>query len=159
MLFLALMIIIQLNIFATRTPSLWWRFSDSTAPRPSVYLVIPVGAVLCVATFIAVYWPEQVQPDGGRGVLIGAGDGMPGVVHVTSMCDRTGPVFMIGDAGLVSYCVQEGRSPHAFGKKCTRCSSDIAKMAPSLLSPKSSIRRLGQSRHHLGLCHCGLAAS
>ncbi len=72
-LFLALMIIIQLNIFATRTPSLWWRYTESTAPRPSVYLMIPVGAVLLASTFIAVYWPEAVQPDGGRGVLIGAG--------------------------------------------------------------------------------------
>ena len=72
-LFLALMIIIQLNIFATRTPSLWWRFTDKTAPRPSIYLMIPVAAVLLVSTFIAVYWPEAVQPDGGRGVLIGAG--------------------------------------------------------------------------------------
>lgn len=72
-LFLALMVIIQLNIFATRTPSLWWRFTDSTAPRPSIYLMIPVGAVLLASTFIAVYWPEAVQPDGGRGALIGAG--------------------------------------------------------------------------------------
>ena len=73
MLFLALMIIIQLNIFATRTPSLWWRFTARTAPRPSIYLMLPVGAVLLASTFIAVYWPEAVQPDGGRGVLIGAG--------------------------------------------------------------------------------------
>ena len=33
-LFLALMIIIQLNIFATRTPSLWWSYSQ-TALRPA----------------------------------------------------------------------------------------------------------------------------
>ena len=72
-LFLALMIIIQLNIFATRTPSLWWRYTEKSAPRPSMFLVVPVAAVLSVATFIAVYWPEEVQPDGGRGVLIGAG--------------------------------------------------------------------------------------
>ena len=73
-LFLALMIITQLNIFATRTPSLWWKFTDSTAPRPSVYLMVPVGGVLLAATFVAVYWPEEIQPDGGRGVLIGAGE-------------------------------------------------------------------------------------
>ena len=101
MLFLALMIIIQLNIFATRTPSLWWRFSDSTAPRPSVYLVIPVGAVLCAATFIAVYWPEQVQPDGGRGVLIGAGDGMPAAVHATLICDIRYSLYAMRNAGTM----------------------------------------------------------
>lgn len=101
MLFLALMIIIQLNIFATRTPSLWWRFSDSTAPRPSVFLVIPVGAVLCAATFIAVYWPEQVQPDGGRGVLIGAGDGMPAAVHATLICDTKYFMFAMHNAGTM----------------------------------------------------------
>ena len=102
MLFLALMIIIQLNIFATRTPSLWWRFSSSTAPRPSVYLVIPVGAVLCAATFIAVYWPEQVQPDGGRGVLIGAGDGMPAAVHAATACDWNCLMLLLRDVGLMT---------------------------------------------------------
>lgn len=86
-LFLALMIIIQLNIFATRTPSLWWRFTESTAPRPSVYLMLPVGGVLLAATFVAVYWPEEVQPDGGRGVLIGAGECRLAIAGVSSACD------------------------------------------------------------------------
>ena len=107
MLFLALMIIIQLNIFATRTPSLWWRFSDSTAPRPSVYLVIPVAAVLAAATFIAVYWPEQVQPDGGRGVLIGAGDGMPTAMRITSMRDTNCAILVMRDVGLITECMKK----------------------------------------------------
>ena len=107
MLFLALMIIIQLNIFATRTPSLWWRFSDSTAPRPSVYLVIPVAAVLAAATFIAVYWPEQVQPDGGRGVLIGAGDGMPAAMRITSMRDTNRAILVMRDVGLITECMKK----------------------------------------------------
>ena len=73
LMFLALMILIQLNIFATRNPGLFWRFSNKTAPRPSLLLVAAVACVLFPATLIAVYWPEGVQPDGGRGVLIGAG--------------------------------------------------------------------------------------
>lgn len=73
LIFLALMILIQLNIFATRNPGLFWRFTSKTAPRPSLLLVAAVACVLLPATLIAVYWPENIQPDGGRGVLIGAG--------------------------------------------------------------------------------------
>jgi H+-transporting ATPase len=72
-LFLALMVIIQLNIFATRNPSFFWRFGSRSAPPPSVFLVLPVAAVLAGATFVAVYWPHTLQPDGGRGILYGAG--------------------------------------------------------------------------------------
>lgn len=73
---MALMVLIQLNIFATRNTGLWWRFTPKTAPRPSLLLVAAVSAVLIPATFIAVYWPEHIQPDGGRGVLIGAGESL-----------------------------------------------------------------------------------
>ncbi len=71
--FLLLMILIQLNIFATRNPSLFCRWSPRSAPPPSVFLVAPVATVLIAATFIAAYWPADVQPDGGRGILYGAG--------------------------------------------------------------------------------------
>ena len=71
--FLLLMILIQLNIFATRNPSLFWRWSPRSAPPPSAFLIAPVATVLVAATFVAAYWPATVQPDGGRGILYGAG--------------------------------------------------------------------------------------
>ncbi|BDA48222.1 Plasma membrane ATPase 1 [Coccomyxa sp. Obi] len=71
--FLLLMILIQLNIFATRNPSLFWRWTPRSAPAPSVFLIAPVATVLIASTFVAAYWPANVQPDGGRGILYGAG--------------------------------------------------------------------------------------
>jgi hypothetical protein len=36
-------------------------------------LLLPVGCFLMGATFIAVYWPLEVEPDQGRGAMDGAG--------------------------------------------------------------------------------------
>ncbi|KAK9819692.1 hypothetical protein WJX72_001191 [[Myrmecia] bisecta] len=71
--FLALSALIQLNIILTRNPGFWWEFKRSTAPRPSIILVIPVVLFLLASTFIAVYWPRNIKPDGGRGSMEGAG--------------------------------------------------------------------------------------
>ena len=49
------------------------RWGVKTAPPPSLWLVAPVAAFCAAATFVAVYWPRRVQPDGGRGSLEGAG--------------------------------------------------------------------------------------
>ncbi|KAK9817909.1 hypothetical protein WJX72_004165 [[Myrmecia] bisecta] len=70
--FLGLSVFIQLNIILTRNPGFWWRFSRSTAPRPSFYLLAPVAFFLTASTFIAVYWPRSLKPDGGRGSMEGA---------------------------------------------------------------------------------------
>jgi H+-transporting ATPase len=71
--YLTLTALIQLNLIATRNPSFWWRFSKKTAPRPSLLLLLPVACFLLGATLIAVYWPLNVRPDGGRGAMDGAG--------------------------------------------------------------------------------------
>ena len=71
-LFLALMSLLQLSLLLTRNPSFWWFFSKKTAPRPSLFLLAPITAFCIAATFVAVYWPRDLQPDGGRGVLDGA---------------------------------------------------------------------------------------
>lgn len=72
--YLALTALIQLNLLTTRNPSFWWRFGKHTAPRPSLILMAPVAAFLLAATFIAVYWPERIEPDAGRGSMDGAGE-------------------------------------------------------------------------------------
>lgn len=51
--YIALTIIIQLNIIATRNPSVWWYFSKKTAPPPSWKLAVPVALFLVASTFIA----------------------------------------------------------------------------------------------------------
>jgi H+-transporting ATPase len=71
--FMVLTAIIQLQIISTRNPSFWWHFSKKTAPRPSLLLLAPVITLLTAATFVAVYWPARVKPDGGRGSMEGAG--------------------------------------------------------------------------------------
>jgi hypothetical protein len=71
--YLCLTALIQLNLFATRNPSFWWRFGSKSAPRPSLVLLAPVVAFLLGATFIAVYWPSNIEPDQGRGAMEGAG--------------------------------------------------------------------------------------
>jgi hypothetical protein len=43
------------------------------ARRPSLLLLLPVACFLLGATLIAVYWPLNVEPDGGRGAMDGAG--------------------------------------------------------------------------------------
>ena len=49
------------------------RWGARTAPPPSLWLLAPVAAFCAAATFVAVYWPRRIQPDGGRGSLEGAG--------------------------------------------------------------------------------------
>ena len=39
-------------------------------------LLLPVACFLLAATFIAVYWPLEVEPDQGRGAMDGAGAGL-----------------------------------------------------------------------------------
>ena len=70
--FLALMGLLQLSLLLTRNPSFWWIFSQKTAPRPSIFLLLPIAAFCTAATFVAVYWSRDLQPDGGRGVIDGA---------------------------------------------------------------------------------------
>ena len=43
--YLALTGIIQLQLFATRNPSLWFWFSKKTAPPPALLLVVPAVRV------------------------------------------------------------------------------------------------------------------
>ena len=69
--FLANLLMLQLNIISTRNPSFWWHFSSKTAPPPALMLVVPVSVFLLGATFIAVYWPADVKPDGGLGFMEG----------------------------------------------------------------------------------------
>jgi H+-transporting ATPase len=71
--FLALVALIQLNILLTRNPSFFWHFGPKSAPRPSVILLLPMIGFLLIATFVAVYWPNNVSPDGGVGNMEGAG--------------------------------------------------------------------------------------
>ena len=71
--FVLLIVILQLNIILSRNHSFWWFFSDRTAPRPSLIMLTPVFVFMLAATFISVYWPLHVQPDGGRGDFRGAG--------------------------------------------------------------------------------------
>jgi H+-transporting ATPase len=71
--YLGLTCFIQLSILLTRNPSFWWHFSKKSAPRPSLVLVGPVIAFILAAVFMAVYWPLDVQPDGGLAVMQGAG--------------------------------------------------------------------------------------
>jgi hypothetical protein len=70
---MCLTILIQLNIISTRNPSFWWHFSPTTAPAPAALLVVPVFLFLLAATFVAVYWPPRVKPDGGLGFMDGPG--------------------------------------------------------------------------------------
>ena len=51
--YIALTVIVQMNIFATRNTSIWWWFGPRTAPPPSWLLAIPVALFLVGATFIA----------------------------------------------------------------------------------------------------------
>ncbi|KAK9806555.1 hypothetical protein WJX73_000387 [Symbiochloris irregularis] len=71
--FVLLIVVLQLNIILSRNHSFWWYFSSKTAPRPSFIMLAPVAVFIVAATFIAVYWPLHVQPDGGRGDFAGAG--------------------------------------------------------------------------------------
>lgn len=71
--YLALTLFIQLQILLTRNPSFWWRFAPHSAPAPAPALVLPVLAFCVGSTFLAVYWPIGVQPDGGNAALQGAG--------------------------------------------------------------------------------------
>ena len=71
--YFALTAFIQLDILLTRNPGFWFHFGPRTAPRPSLALIAPVAVFLLGSTFIAVYWPLSVQPDGGAAALQGAG--------------------------------------------------------------------------------------
>lgn len=71
--FVLLIVILQLNIILSRNHSFWWDFRPTTAPRPSAVMLAPVIVFMLAATFIGVYWPLHVQPDGGRGDFQGAG--------------------------------------------------------------------------------------
>ena len=71
---MTLLVVIELNILLTRSTSFWWDFGAPGAPPPSLALLAPVTLFLTAGTFIAVYWPEQVKPDGGRGAMRGAGE-------------------------------------------------------------------------------------
>jgi hypothetical protein len=71
--FLALVALGQLNILLTRNPTFFWRFGPKSAPRPSAILLLPMIGFLVIATFVAVYWPNHVAPDGGLGNMEGAG--------------------------------------------------------------------------------------
>ena len=71
--FLHLFILLQFSIVLTRNPSFFWKFGKKTAPPPSIFLLLPVCVFTIGATFVAVYWPASVQPDGGRGEFEGAG--------------------------------------------------------------------------------------
>ena len=72
--------LLQLSLLLTRNPSFWWYFSKKTAPRPSVFLIVPIAMFCLAGTFVAVYWPRNLQPDGGRGVIDGAGWAPVGLV-------------------------------------------------------------------------------
>lgn len=37
-------------------------------------LMLPVAGFLLAATFVAVYWPLEIEPDQGRGAMDGAGE-------------------------------------------------------------------------------------
>ena len=71
--FVVLCALLQLNLLSTRNPDIWWWFSKKGAPAPSLGLVGLMTIFLLVATFVGVYWPSHVRPDGGRGWMEGAG--------------------------------------------------------------------------------------
>ena len=63
---------------ATRSPPLHYCLRPAclpacSAPRPSLVLIAPVLSFIVGSMFLAVYWPRDTQPDGGRAVLEGAG--------------------------------------------------------------------------------------
>lgn len=75
--FVGLCVLLQLNLLSTRNPNVWWWFNSkeggSGAPPPSLILVGFMSIFLLAATFVGVYWPSHVRPDGGRGWMEGAG--------------------------------------------------------------------------------------
>jgi hypothetical protein len=77
--FLVLIITLQLDLIAARSPKPFWRFSTAKddqgyftgVPPPSKYVLIAVSISLTIATFIAVYWSDDI--------VIGSGFGMEGM--------------------------------------------------------------------------------
>ena len=65
--FVVLCALLQLNLLSTRNPNVWWWFSKSSGPPPSILLLVLMAVFLLAATFVGVYWPPNVRPDGGRG--------------------------------------------------------------------------------------------
>ena len=99
----------QLNIISTRNPSFWWHFSPTTAPAPAALLVVPVFFFLLAATFVAVYWPPRIKPDGGLGFMDGVSLSTQLTIYscIIVYSDFTAALLfeMIGWALLLSQCV------------------------------------------------------
>jgi len=64
--FLCLALLIQSNLFITRTTGFFF------SRRPSVILVVAVGLSFVVATILAVYWPRTTALGGGPSIMEGA---------------------------------------------------------------------------------------
>ena len=103
--FLVLCALLQLNLLSTRNPNVWWWFNKkqgSGAPPPSLVLVFFMSIFLLAATFVAVYWPSNVRPDGGRGWMEGAGRNSPPPPPPTHT--RTLPDHLVLMHGTFMWC-------------------------------------------------------
>ena len=79
--FVVMCVLLQLNLLSTRNPNIWWWFGKGGAPPPSLLLVALMSVFLLAATFVGVYWPSHVRPDGGRGWMEGAGTPFSACIH------------------------------------------------------------------------------
>jgi hypothetical protein len=74
-----LIITIQLNLFVARSPKPFFLVSTEkddaghfvAVPPPSIYVFVAVGISLTIATFIAVYWDDEI--------VVGSGFAMEGI--------------------------------------------------------------------------------
>ena len=77
--FLVLIITLQFDLIAARSPKPFWYFSTKKddaghyigVPPPSAYVMAAISVSLAIATFVAVYWEDTI--------IIGSGYGMQGI--------------------------------------------------------------------------------
>eukprot|EP00898_Chlorokybus_atmophyticus_P001625 jgi/Chlat1/2463/Chrsp171S02344 len=136
--YLQLSIAIQLAIFATRTPSFFWRFTAQSgkggAPRPSVALILPDLILLMGATFLAVYWPIGASKAVGGGTpMQGAGWAACGITWLWGVC-----WFIIADAVKVPVWAL-----------FTRYTAEARRRKDSGLPRAKWMRRWGRSEPHI----------
>ncbi|CEM13152.1 unnamed protein product [Vitrella brassicaformis CCMP3155] len=66
--YLNLAVMIQLNIFSTRTKSWFWYYDGVEAKPPSIVVIIPVIASMVLSSVLMLIWPGDLQFGGGAPV-------------------------------------------------------------------------------------------